>query len=101
MCLSVRCVRVCVSGDPYLRTVSLQLHVFELPEAAHGPHLLQVAVERQATQPEAVAAVTDHRQPLHLVRAGRGGAKRLGIRRLSFPGGVQVAATFHTRRFFV
>lgn len=44
--------------------------MFELPEAAHRFHLLQVPVEGQAAQTEAVAAVADGLQPLHLFHYG-------------------------------
>lgn len=57
----------------YLLASSLQLHMFELPETAHGLHLLQVSVEGQAAQAEAVAAVADGLQSLHLFNNGRHG----------------------------
>ena len=60
--------RVC-----YLLIASLQLHMFELPEAAHRLHLLQVSVEGQSAQTKAVAAVADGLQPLHLLNDGRHG----------------------------
>lgn len=47
--------------------------MFELPETAHGLHLLQVSVEGQAAQAEAVAAVADGLQSLHLFNNGRHG----------------------------
>lgn len=60
----------------YLLAPSLQLHVFELPEAAHGLHLLQVPVEGQSAQTKAVAAVADGLQPLHLFNDGGHGDRR-------------------------
>lgn len=44
--------------------------MFELPEAAHGLHLLQVSVEGQSAQTKAVAAVADRLQSLHLFNNG-------------------------------
>lgn len=61
------CVCVCLS---YLLVSSVQLHVLELPEGTHSPHLLQVAVEGQSAQTEAVAAVADLFQSLHLLHNG-------------------------------
>lgn len=49
---------------------SLHLHVFKLPEAAHGLHLLQVTVEGQSAQAKAVAAVAYGLQSLHLFNNG-------------------------------
>lgn len=60
----------------YLLVSSLQLHVFELPEAAHRLHLLQVPVEGQSAQTEAVAAVAYGLQPLHLFNDGGHGYRR-------------------------
>lgn len=60
----------------YLLVSSLQLHMFELPEAAHGLHLLQVPVEGQSAQTKAVAAVADGLQPLHLFNDGGHGYRR-------------------------
>lgn len=57
----------------YLLISSLQLHMLELPETAHGLHLLQVSVEGQAAQAEAVAAVANSLQSLHLFNNGRHG----------------------------
>lgn len=54
----------------YLLVSSLHLHMFQLPEAAHGLHLLQVPIEGQSTQTKAVAAVSDCLQPLHLFNDG-------------------------------
>lgn len=68
-------------GVRYLLVSSLQLHVFELPEAAHRFHLLQVPVEGQAAQTEAVAAVADGLQPLHLFHYGGHGDGRRHRRR--------------------
>lgn len=48
----------------------VSFHVFELPEGAHGPHLLQVPVEGQAVQAKAVVAVLDDLQPLLLLNEG-------------------------------
>lgn len=50
--------------------------MFELPEAAHGLHLLQVPVEGEPAQTEAVAAVADSLQPLHLLDDGGHGYRR-------------------------
>lgn len=55
--------------------------MLELPEAAHGLHLLQVAVEGQPTQTEAVATVTDGLQPFHLLHDGGHGYGRWHGRR--------------------
>lgn len=60
----------------HLLVSSLQLHVFELPEAAHRLHLLQVPVEGQSAQTEAVAAVAYGLQPLHLFDDGGHGYRR-------------------------
>lgn len=54
----------------YLLFSSFHLHMFELPEAAHGLHLLQVSVEGQSAQTKAVAAVADLLQSLHLFNNG-------------------------------
>jgi len=83
----------CIGSGPlegsahYLLVSSLQLHVFELPEAAHGLHLLQVSVEGQSAQTEAVASVADGLQPLHLFNDGghgyrgrQGGRQEFDIR---------------------
>lgn len=48
----------------------MQLHILELPEGTHSLHLLQVAVEGQSAQTEAVAAVADLLQSLHLLNNG-------------------------------
>lgn len=44
--------------------------MLQLPEAPHGFHLLQVPVEGQPAQTEAVAAVADGLQALHLLNDG-------------------------------
>lgn len=44
--------------------------MFKLPEAAHGLHFLQVPVEGQSAQTEAVAAVANGLKPLHLFNNG-------------------------------
>lgn len=54
----------------YLLVSSLQLHLLVLPEWTHRLHLLQVAVEGQSAQTEAVAAVPDRLQSLHLLNDG-------------------------------
>lgn len=60
----------------YLLLSSLHLHMLQLPEAPHGFHLLQVPVESQPTQPEAVAAVANGLQALHLFDDGGHGYGR-------------------------
>lgn len=62
---NIKAVSVC-----YLLVSSMQLHMLELPEGTHSPHLLQVAVEGQSAQTEAVAAVADLFQSLHLLDNG-------------------------------
>lgn len=71
--------------EPYLLLSSLQLHMLQLPEAPHGFHLLQVPVEGQPTQAEAVAAVTDGLQALHLFNNGGHGYGRWDSRKGEFP----------------
>lgn len=58
--------------------------MLQLPEAPHGFHLLQVPVEGQSTQTEAVAAVTDGLQALHLFDDGGHGYGRRDSRKWEF-----------------